>query len=100
MAASDFKVLVVGGGPVGLIAAHALHHAGIDFEVLEARDSVVLDQGASLVLASPSIRVLHQLGLWERLSEIGVEMKRSTSFTRDGSIFSDNTALFQTFKTK
>lgn len=100
MAASNFKVIVVGGGPVGLIAAHALHHAGIDFVVLEARDSVVLDQGASLILTAPSIRVLHQLGLWERLSEIGVEMNRSTSFTRDGSVFWDNTAVFHAFKAK
>ncbi|KAJ5755732.1 FAD binding domain-containing protein [Penicillium manginii] len=48
MSSPPFKVIVVGGGPVGLTAAHALHHAGIDFVVLEARDSVVLDQGGQL----------------------------------------------------
>lgn len=98
--APSFKVIVVGGGPVGLTAAHALHHAGIDFVVLEARDSVVLDQGASLVLAPPSIRVMHQFGLWEKLSKIGSEMARTTSFTNTGYRFSDNRAVPRIFKTK
>ncbi|RAH76613.1 FAD binding domain-containing protein [Aspergillus japonicus CBS 114.51] len=93
-----FRVIVIGGGPVGLTAAHALHHAGIDFVVLEARDSVVLDQGASLVLAPHSLRVLHQFGLSKRLSEIGGEMTHLTSFTRDGYQFAESTTLPRIFR--
>lgn len=95
-----FKVIIVGGGPVGLTAAHALHHAGIDFVVLEARDSVVLDQGASVVLAPPSLRVMHQLGLLTRLSKISGEIYQVTSFTRDGYAFAENTAISRVFKKK
>ncbi|ROW08283.1 hypothetical protein VMCG_03175 [Cytospora schulzeri] len=40
-----FKVIVVGGGPVGLIAAHSLSKAGIDFVVLERRPEVVEEIG-------------------------------------------------------
>ncbi|KAL4890706.1 hypothetical protein BDV59DRAFT_204180 [Aspergillus ambiguus] len=93
MTLSSFKVIVVGGGPVGLTAAHALHHAGIDFVVLEQRESVVLDQGASLVLAPSSLRVMHQFGLLERLREIGCELLRGKAYTRDGRLIADTPAL-------
>ncbi|RAL03112.1 FAD-dependent oxidoreductase [Aspergillus ibericus CBS 121593] len=84
---TPFKVIIVGGGPVGLTAAHALSHAGIDFVVLESRDSVVLDQGASLVLGPPSLRVMHQLGLLDQLMAIGGELNISQSFTHQGYEF-------------
>lgn len=67
MAAGIFKVIIVGGGPVGLTAAHALSLAGIDFLILERRDSIVLEEGASLVLGPNSLRVMHQFGLLDTL---------------------------------
>ncbi|KAL5363258.1 hypothetical protein BJX96DRAFT_186684 [Aspergillus floccosus] len=91
--AAPFKVIVVGGGPVGLTAAHALHHAGIDFIVLERRESVVLDQGASLVLAPQSLRVMHQFGLLARLRGIGSELHRGKAYTRDGRLIADTPVL-------
>ncbi|PYI01546.1 FAD/NAD(P)-binding domain-containing protein [Aspergillus sclerotiicarbonarius CBS 121057] len=87
MPTTPFKVIVVGGGPLGLTAAHALSHAGIDFVVLESRDSVVLDQGASLVLGPPTLRVMHQLGLLDQLLAIGGELQLGQSFTHQGHEF-------------
>lgn len=58
-----FKVIVVGGGPVGLVAAHALSRADIDFVLLESRPSIVLDAGSNLVINPMGLRVLGQLGL-------------------------------------
>ncbi|KAJ5962139.1 hypothetical protein N7501_007080 [Penicillium viridicatum] len=95
MVPKSFKVIVVGGGPVGLTAAHALHHAGIDFIILESRSSAVLDQGASLVLTSPSLRIMHQLGILEALLKIGGELQRTQSMTRDGHQFVSSQAVFQ-----
>lgn len=57
------KVIVVGGGPVGLVAAHALSRIGVDFIILESRPEVVIDAGSNLVLMPMGMRPLFQLGL-------------------------------------
>lgn len=80
----NFKVIIVGGGPVGLIAAHALSGAGIDFVVLERRPNVVEDVGASLVLIAHNLRVLAQLGLLPKVREVGHELLRWADYTKDG----------------
>ncbi len=78
-----FKVIVVGGGPAGLTAAHALSRAGIDYVVPEHRPSVTTDLGASLGLWPHGLRVLAQLGLLDRLQGIGAELLRTTTLTVD-----------------
>ncbi|KAH7329633.1 hypothetical protein B0I35DRAFT_404824 [Stachybotrys elegans] len=88
----NFKVIVVGGGPSGLITAHALHQANIDFVVLERRTAILEDVGASLILDPTSLRVLSQLGLWDELERAGTELKRVQSFTKDGRLFKDSSA--------
>jgi 2-polyprenyl-6-methoxyphenol hydroxylase-like FAD-dependent oxidoreductase len=52
---STTKAIVVGGGPVGLVAAHALTHAGLDFVLLESRPNIVIDAGSNLVLLPMSL---------------------------------------------
>lgn len=93
MAVSNFKVIVVGGGPVGLVAAHVLYKAGIDFVVLERRQNVVLDLGAALVLAPHNMRVMHQLGLYDKLMEIGEELLNTKGFLLNGYQFKTGTEL-------
>lgn len=63
METQPFRVIIIGGGPVGLTAAHALLAAGIDFVVLEARDTFTPEEGASLLAYASTQRVWHQLGL-------------------------------------
>lgn len=87
MASTPFKVIIVGGGPSGITAAHVLERAGIDFVVLERRDNVIDDVGASLVLSPGSLRVFHQLGLLDRLMEIGNTLSSAKGFTADGHNF-------------
>ncbi|KUI52937.1 2-heptyl-3-hydroxy-4(1H)-quinolone synthase [Cytospora mali] len=89
----SFKVIVVGGGPVGLTAAHALSKAGIDFVVLERRPEVFEEVGASLVIFPHNLRVLSQFGLLPRLREIGHEVLRWADYTRRG-IFSESWHMY------
>lgn len=67
---SHFRVIIVGGGPVGMVAAHIFAAAGIDFVLLEQRDAIVPEQGAGIVLFPHTQRVFDQLGLMSRLREI------------------------------
>ncbi|KAK1637598.1 FAD binding domain-containing protein [Colletotrichum phormii] len=87
MSSGPFKVIIIGGGPSGITAAHALHHAGIDFVVLERRTNIVEDLGASLVLGAQSLRVFHQFGILENLLEIGGKLHENKGFTVDGYNF-------------
>ncbi|KAK5993802.1 FAD-dependent monooxygenase sdnN [Cladobotryum mycophilum] len=84
--ASPFRVIIVGGGPVGLTAAHALHLAGVDFVLLERRESIAADEGAAIVIGPPSLRVLAQMGLFDKLREVGGEMNRKKTFLWDGTV--------------
>ncbi|KAI8949178.1 hypothetical protein F4801DRAFT_580722 [Xylaria longipes] len=93
MGLDKFKVIVVGGGPVGLTAVHALSRASIDFIVLEYRDSVTTDFGASLVLWPQGLRVLAQIALHERLQGIGAELDRTKTITADAYKYKETHAL-------
>ena len=96
MSNDPFKVIVVGGGPVGLTAAHALYLANIDFVVLERNDDVAVDVGASLALGADSMRFMQQPGLLDKLLSIGKKITSNKSFTKDGEIFADSTATEMT----
>ncbi len=88
---NPFRVIIVGGGPVGLAAAHALHLAGVDFLVLERRPSIVEDKGASIVVHPHTLQVLHQFGLLEELLPRGTELHHQLSFTTEGRAFKEGT---------
>lgn len=83
-----FKVIIIGCGPIGLIAAHALHAAGIEFVLLERRTQIVEEIGASIIVWPHTLRVLHQLGLLEKALDIGDELTHHLTFTADGHAFS------------
>ena len=70
MTANQLKVIVVGGGPVGLTAAIALEKAGLDFIVLERRSEVVINAGSSLVLNPEGLRSLTQLGVLDAINAV------------------------------
>ncbi len=67
--ALDTDVVIVGGGLVGSLLAHALLAAGMRVILIEARDVTVLEQpsfdGRATALANGTVRILDSLGLWQ-----------------------------------
>lgn len=91
MEAQPFCVIVVGGGPVGLTAAHALHSAGIDFVVLEARDTFTPEEGASLLAYASTQRVWHQLGLRGAMEAKACPVDTRSSADHAGNVYRGGT---------
>lgn len=83
------RFIIVGGGPVGLTAAHALSRAGIDFILLESRKSIVLEAGSNLVLLPIGLRVLGQLGLLPAINKVSSAMSRFKRLDHDGRDMGD-----------
>lgn len=99
MSSKAFKVIVVGGGPVGLTAAHALAQAKLDFVVLEQRAKIVQDAGSNLVLLPIGLRVLSQLGLLSNIEKTSSPMSRFRRIDHKGRDLGD-TLWFTYFKEK
>lgn len=89
MTSKVFKAIVVGGGPVGLTAAHSLSRANLDFVVLESRPKIVLDAGSNLVLLPIGLRVLSQLGLLPAIEAASSPMARFKRVDHNGKDLSD-----------
>ncbi|KAI1269211.1 hypothetical protein F5Y18DRAFT_439755 [Xylariaceae sp. FL1019] len=87
-AINALPIIIVGGGPVGLITAHTLHAADIDCMVLEGEESVVEDKGTSLILyAYTFIRVSHRLGFFKDVLAAASELYHRLSFTKVGHVY-------------
>ena len=65
----DFKVIIIGGSVAGLTLAHCLDKLGISFEVLEKRDEISPQVGASLGILPNGALILDQLGLFDAVEE-------------------------------
>jgi p-hydroxybenzoate 3-monooxygenase len=67
------QVGIVGAGPAGLLLSHLLARAGIESVVLEARSRAYVEQRVRAgVLEHPTVELLREVGLAERLDRHGM----------------------------
>ncbi|KAI9730796.1 MAG: hypothetical protein M1818_008076 [Claussenomyces sp. TS43310] len=85
-----FRVIVVGAGVVGLTASHCLQKAGIEHVVLERRDDVAPNEGASTAIYPHGARILHQIGCLEPVQRACVPCDRWLVRKPDGQKILDN----------
>ncbi len=89
MTVDDLPVIVVGGGPIGLMTALGLHHYGVPVVVLEEDAVLSLDTKAGTILTR-TLEVAHRYEVIDdvlaaslRLDEIG-EIDRATNVSTQG----------------
>src|SRR3954469_7191256 len=67
------QVGIVGAGPAGLMLGHLLHLRGIDSFIVEnRRQDHVIERGRAGVLEQSTVDLLHQVGVGDRLSRLGL----------------------------
>lgn len=76
---AQHKVVIIGGGPAGSVAAARLAQRGIDALVLEREKFPRFHIGESLLPNGNSI--LKKIGVWEKIATAGFIEKRGAQFT-------------------
>ncbi|KAK8851826.1 monooxygenase [Apiospora arundinis] len=87
---ASFRAIIVGGGLIGLLAAHILAKAKIDFVLLERCNTLFPEHGASIGVYPQTVRVFDQLGLLEPLQKIWDPLTRKLVLTHSGYVFKDH----------
>ena len=69
--ANDGKIIIAGGGPVGLIAGLILGRAGVDVTVFDAGD-IVHQEPRAATIHPATLDILDELGVYERIEPLGI----------------------------
>jgi 2-polyprenyl-6-methoxyphenol hydroxylase-like FAD-dependent oxidoreductase len=79
-----FKVIIVGGSIAGLTLALCLSRVDIDYVVLEKRDEIAPQVGASIGIMPHGGRILDQLGLFDSVEQMIEPLHTSHILYPDG----------------
>ena len=85
--------MIAGGGIAGLTLANALEKAGIDYVLLEARDTITPKIGASIGFFANGGRLLDQLGCLEAIEKDTCALERGRSRDKHGVQFETNNGI-------
>ncbi|MBT2488624.1 FAD-dependent oxidoreductase [Streptomyces sp. ISL-96] len=78
--------LVIGGGAAGNAVTVLLRRAGITVELIEAKDDWNATAGSGITLQGNALRVLRELGVWDRVKESGFSFGSVGIKAPDGTV--------------
>jgi len=84
---STFTAIIVGGSVAGLTLAHTFEKAGINYVLLEARDTISPQLGAGIVIFPNGARILDQLGVYWGMESFMTKMGMQWRRRGDGRLF-------------
>lgn len=93
MTPTGFRVIIAGGGIAGLTLANALAKAGIDYVLLEARDTITPRVGASIGFFANGGRIIDQLGCLEAIEKDTCALERGRGRDKHGVQFNTNNGI-------
>ncbi|MBO1330434.1 FAD-dependent oxidoreductase [Streptomyces sp. VRA16 Mangrove soil] len=79
-------VLVIGGGAAGNAATILLRRAGINVDLIEAKDDWNATAGSGITLQGNALRVLRELGVWDQVAKSGYGFDAVGITTPDGTV--------------
>ncbi|OMC56432.1 hypothetical protein A5747_08645 [Mycobacterium sp. IS-836] len=79
----EITCAIIGGGPAGMILGLLLARAGVDVTLLEKHGDFLRDFRGDTVHPT-TLRLLDELGLWERFSELDYSEVRKAKFESNG----------------
>ena len=82
-----FKVIIIGAAVSGLVLAHLLARARVDFVLVEARKDVIYPAGGSFGIWPNAARILDQIGCWDDIVESSASLKSNHVRRSDGSSY-------------
>ncbi|CAM5391085.1 hypothetical protein SCYAM73S_06679 [Streptomyces cyaneofuscatus] len=80
------KVLVVGGGAAGNTVTILLRRAGVEVDLVEAKDDWNATAGSGITLQGNALRVLRELGVWEDVKASGFAFGSVGITSPDGTV--------------
>lgn len=89
----DFRVIIGGGGIAGLTLANALERAGVDYILLESRDTIHPKVGASIGLFANGGRIYDQLGCYDLIEKEIAPLVLQISRDGKGNVFHQHDGL-------
>ncbi|KAL7920149.1 hypothetical protein ACQKWADRAFT_315113 [Trichoderma austrokoningii] len=94
-----FKVIIIGGGPVGLFLANGLQKCSIDYVLFEKRQTIPPTTAFGIFLWPQVTRMMHQLGLLDRLGKVSHPMTGIIHSAPSGEQLSADTIFSKTHQT-
>ncbi|KAM0351779.1 hypothetical protein ACHAPU_002291 [Fusarium lateritium] len=87
------RVIIAGGGIAGITLALMCERLGINYILLEARDSLKSDRGAGIGLQPNGLRILDQLGLVDEIEEATTPIIKCFSYDECSNLVSVSSAM-------